>query len=253
LNTQAERLDVSPEQRIRDLERRVLDLREANRELESFGAIALHDLLQPIQSMFGFLAMLEDGKASGPEQVREWAGHALRSLRRMHAMLESLVARSSAGASDLWLETVDCTALVTEILDDLAPTIAAVGGHVGVDPLPTVVADPVQLGELIQNLVTNALKFVAGGTRPLLYVRAARDGAVWRFAIEDNGIGIPTESLSEVFEPFRRLSHDDEYPGTGLGLYTCRRIVERHGGSIWAERIDTSGTRICFTIPDRGS
>jgi len=249
LSTQAERLVVT-DQRIRQLERDVLDLREANRELESFGAIALHDLQQPIQAIFGFLSMLEDGKASSPDQVRDWAGHALRSLRRMHAMLESLVDRSRAGSSDLRLAMVECGVLIADVLGDLGPTIAAVGGRVDVALMPRIVADPVQLGELIQNLVANGLKFVAGGARPHLRVRAVRDGPRWRFAVEDNGIGIPAESLDDVFEPFLRLSRDDEYPGSGLGLYTCKRIVERHGGAIWAERLAPTGTRIWFTIPD---
>jgi two-component system sensor histidine kinase/response regulator len=254
LNKQAERRDTAggrrSNQRVLELERDVIELTEANRELKSFGAIALHDLMQPMQATFGFLAMLEDGRASGPEQVAEWSGHALRSLRRMHAMLESLAERSSAGAKVLRLERVDCRVVVSEILDDLAPLIAACGGTVHVSRLPHVVADPVQLGELFQNLIANALKFVAVGARAVVRVRATRDGSSWRFAVEDNGIGIPEASLDEVFEPFRRLSNEGEYAGSGLGLYTCRRIVERHGGSIWAERLDPSGTRICFTIPD---
>ena len=248
--TRQKRARRRADERVQELEQYAVELQETNRELESFGAIARHDLLQPIQAVFGFLAMLEDGKASGPAQVSEWARHALRSLRRMHAMLDSLGARSSAGGDSLQVETVDCMELVADVLDDLAPTIAASGGHVNVAPLPEIVADPVQLGELLQNLVANGLKFVAEGVKPLVDVSASRDGALWRFAVEDNGIGIPATSLEEVFEPFRRLAADLDFPGTGLGLYTCRRIVDRHGGAIWAERLDPTGTRICFTIPD---
>lgn len=253
MSRQAERRDVQvpTQKRIVELERRVVDLREANRELASFGAIALHDLLQPIQAMFGYLTMLEDGRASSPEQVSEWARHALRSLRRMHAMLESLVDRSSARARDLRLAPVDCTALVTEIVDDLLSAMAVADGRVDVDPLPDLVADQAQLGELFQNLIANALKFVAPGMTPVVRVSAVREGAQWRFTVEDNGIGIPASSRTEVFEPFRRLAHEEPYAGSGLGLYTCRRIVERHGGAIWAERREITGTRMCFTIPDQ--
>ncbi len=238
------------DQRMHELEQYAVELREVNRELESFGAIAFHDLQQPMQAVFGYLSMIEDGRATSDEQIVEWSGSALRSLRRMHGMLESLVDRSKADSNDIQLAMVDSAALVAEIVDDLSPTLSAVDGSVEVDPLPDFVADPAQVGELFQNLIANALKFVTPGLKPVIRVSAMRDGAQWHFTVEDNGIGIPEASLTEVFEPFRRLSSNNHYAGSGLGLYTCRRIVGRHGGAIWAERREPTGTRICFTLPD---
>jgi PAS domain S-box-containing protein len=244
------RAERQADEALAELEEYSAELRESNFELESFGATALHDLVQPFQTVFAYLLMLEDGKADSPQMVTEWAGTALRTLRRMHALLESLVARSKAGTRGLSLEVLDCNSVVAGVIDDLAPAIAKAGGQVELNPLPTVVADPAQLGELFQNLISNSLKFVRGNTRARISVSVSRDGSSWRFSVADNGIGIPPEAIDEVFLPFRRVSGDGRAPGTGLGLYTCKRIVERHGGSIWAESVPDGGARICFTIPE---
>jgi PAS domain S-box-containing protein len=236
----------------REAERTLHALEEDNRELASFGAIALHDLMQPTQVVFGYLMMLEEGKSTSPAQVREWAGRSVQTLRRMHAMLDSLAVRSQAGSSGLELAEVDLAALVSDVLADVAPTIAEVGALVEVDALPTLIVDPVQIGELIQNLVTNGLKFVREDVRPRLHISAARDddGRGWRISITDNGEGVPADLLDEVFEPFRRGSRAGQRPGSGLGLYTCKRIVERHGGHIWLVPLEPTGTCVSFTVPD---
>jgi PAS domain S-box-containing protein len=248
--TAGRRAELRAAQAKDELERYAQEMQESNRELESFGAIALHDITQPMQVAYGYLMMLQDGKASSTEEVREWSGHAVRTLQRMHALVESLAVRSSANKSGLRAETVDCGSLIVDVIADLAPAIGAAHARVDLDALPELEADPVQLSQLFQNLLANGLKFVRAGERPLLRVSASRDDGAWRFVVVDNGIGIPADSLEQVFEPFERVSDGTRYPGSGLGLYTCRRIVERHGGRIWAERGDPLGTRICFTVAD---
>jgi len=232
-----------------DLERLAADAQESNRELASLGAIAFHDLMQPMQTLFGYLQMISDGKAADEEQVRHWAARCGRSVQRMHGMLESLASRSQAGPRGLELSPVDCRALLSDVLADLVPAISAADALVEVDALPTLVADAAQLRELLQNLIANGLKFTRAGVRPKIHVTAAREDGAWRLVVADNGVGIPAAFRTEIFEPFRRLAGSGR-PGSGLGLYTCKRIAQRHGGAIWAERGEPAGTRMCVRIPD---
>jgi signal transduction histidine kinase len=143
---------------------------------------------------------------------------------------------------------VDAGAVLDRVLADLGAAVAESGAVVTRDLLPVVRADPTQLGQLLQNLVGNAVKF-RGGRPPRVHVGAEAQGGWWRFAVRDNGIGIAPDDLKRLFGIFERLHTAAEYPGTGIGLAICKRIVERHGGRIWAESRPGEGSVFFFTLP----
>ena len=134
-------------------------------------------------------------------------------------------------------------------VDGLRHRIEETGAEVTVDSLPAVRADPTQLSRIFQNLISNATKFV-GEESPRVHVCAARDGESWRFTVEDNGIGLEPRHAARIFTVFQRLHGRESYPGTGIGLAICKRVVERHGGRIWVEPAPGQGSRFCFTLPD---
>ena len=146
-------------------------------------------------------------------------------------------------------EPAACGELVEQALASLSVRIAESNARMIVEPLPVVHADASQIGQLFQNLISNALKF-AGESVPEVRVYAERDEDAWRFSIVDNGVGIEPRDADRIFEAFQRLNPRDAFPGTGIGLAICKRIVELHGGSIWAEPGSSGGTVFRFTIPD---
>jgi light-regulated signal transduction histidine kinase (bacteriophytochrome) len=166
----------------------------------------------------------------------------------MSALLDGLLAYSRVGRIEEW-RIIDVSALVAEVLEGLGEQIADSDGEVVAEGLPTVEGDWVQLAQLFQNLIANALKF-RGEAPPRVEISADREGDAWRFRVADNGIGIDPRNRDRVFEMFQRLHTRDAYPGTGVGLAIARKIVERHGGRIWVEPGPERGTVFHFTIHD---
>ena len=142
----------------------------------------------------------------------------------------------------------DCSAVMATALRSLQVAIEESGAHIECGALPVVMGDEAQLAQLLQNLLANAIKFRAA-REPRIMVRASADGASWRFEVEDNGIGIDKEYSDRIFEMFQRLHSRNTYPGTGIGLAICKKIVERHGGRIWVESSKDHGTIFKFTLP----
>jgi signal transduction histidine kinase len=166
----------------------------------------------------------------------------------MQRLIDDLLVVSRAGRAELRREAVDMRELARLTLATLAPRIDETHAAVEVDPaLPVVTGDSTQLGQLLQNLVTNALKFSHG--EPHVEITAARENGHWRFSVTDDGIGVDPRHAERIFKLFRRLHGRDEYPGTGIGLSVCQRIVERHGGRIWVEPRPEGGSRFSFTLP----
>jgi light-regulated signal transduction histidine kinase (bacteriophytochrome) len=168
----------------------------------------------------------------------------------MQALIDGLLMYSRAGTSEYELEPVDLSALVKTTVTTLHTSLAESGGSVEVDPLPTVRGDATQLSQLFQNLVANAIKFVADKP-PRIEISAERQGDCWRFAVADNGIGVEPAHVERIFNVFQRLHGRSAYEGTGMGLAICRKIVERHGGAITARSRPGQGATFVVTLPCR--
>jgi light-regulated signal transduction histidine kinase (bacteriophytochrome) len=168
----------------------------------------------------------------------------------MQTLIRDLLTYSRVDTRASDFQTADCEAVLREVLDNLQTSIAETAAKVSHDPLPTVPADEVQLRQLFQNLIGNALKF-HGQTPPRVHISAAMQRSNWLFSVRDNGIGIDPEHAERIFVIFQRLHTRRAYPGTGVGLAICKKIVERHGGRIWVESRQDEGGEFLFTLPLR--
>jgi light-regulated signal transduction histidine kinase (bacteriophytochrome) len=227
------------------------ELQRSNRELELFAAIASHDLKGPLVTVGGFLALLKrrnegnlDAEANG--HIR----YALESVKRMERLIGDLLEFSRVSTQAKSFQVIDSSAILDIALRNLAGPLHSKGVLVTHDPLPEITADSTQIGQLFQNLISNALKFCRNET-PRIHVSAVCKEREHIFSVRDNGIGIAPEYTEEIFAAFRRLHNGDEFPGTGLGLATCAKIVERHCGRIWVESNLGEGSTFYFTIPLR--
>ena len=234
----------------RELERRSEELERSNRDLEQFAYIASHDLQEPLRMVSSYTTLLaEDLGDSLDDDARRHLDFAHDGALRMQQLVDDLLAYSRVNrGTDSDRQPVDCDQLVETATVDLHEAIAAAGATVTHDPLPTVTGRPVGLRQLFTNLVGNAVKF--RGDEPVrVHVSAARDGPTWRFAVADNGIGLDPAQAERIFEVFKRLHPRDRYPGTGIGLAICRKVVEHHGGRIWVESQPGLGATFRFTLP----
>ena len=228
-------------------------LHRSNRELEQFAYVASHDLQEPLRMISGYLALLEKRyRAILDDKGREFIGHAVDGAERMHALINALLAYSRVDRGEAPQETINASEALTEALDYLRPKLTEAGAEVVSDPLPNVLGDRLQLVQLFQNLIGNAVKY-RGQQPPRIRIAAERDGERWRFTVSDNGIGIDPAHHERIFEIFQRLHTRGEYPGTGIGLAICKKIIERHGGRLWVESRKDKGSTFCFTLAESGS
>ena len=233
-----------------ELEQRNAELERSNRELEQFASIVSHDLKSPLQVVRGFVELLGRQAETNPDQATEvqtYVAAALRGAARMDRLIDDLLAYSRAGQRPAELVPVDLDIIASEVLADSAGLISETEAVVTVGPLPTVPGDPTQLRQLLQNLITNAIKFRRPGVTPEVSVTATSADDHWTIDVTDNGIGIDAEHREEIFAMFTRLHHGDR-PGSGIGLAICARVVANHGGSIWAEAGQGEGSRLRFTL-----
>ena len=182
----------------------------------------------------------------------DFIGYAVEGTLRMKALIDDLLTYSRVDTQGKALAPTECEAVFRQALDDLQAAIAESGAVVTHDPLPAVMADRVQLRQLWQNLLSNALKF-RGEEPPRVHVSARPEGRQWVFAVKDNGIGIDPQHAERIFVIFQRLHTREKYPGTGIGLAICKKIVERHGGRIWVESEPGKGATFFFTLPSAPS
>ncbi|HEY3187088.1 MAG TPA: ATP-binding protein [Solirubrobacteraceae bacterium] len=230
-----------------EAENRAAELEDANEELTQFASIVSHDLREPLRVVSGVAELFESRYAGDLDESAERLLAALtRSTERMSALLDGLLAYSRVGRIEEW-RAIDVGVLLAEVLEGLGEQLADSGGQVLAGDLPTVHGDWVQLAQLFQNLIANALKF-RGEAAPRVEIRARREGDHWHFEVADNGIGIDPRNRERVFEMFQRLHTRDTYPGTGVGLAIVKKIVERHGGRIWVEPGAERGTVFHFTV-----
>jgi light-regulated signal transduction histidine kinase (bacteriophytochrome) len=228
------------------VERANIQLARSNEELEQFAYVASHDLSEPLRAISGPISLLARRyRGELDPEADQFIEFAVDGCRRMQAIIDDLLALSRAGRVDGELEQVDCNLLVSGVVAGLGPRIAETGAIVRVEPLPTVVSQPTQLGQVFQNLISNALKFIPAGVVPEVVVSAERIGDEWDFSVTDNGIGIEPRHRERIFGMFKRLHNRTEYEGSGIGLALSKRIVERQGGRIGVEEAP-SGQGSCF-------
>ena len=230
---------------------RTADLTRSNADLEQFAYAASHDLQQPLRMVANYVGLLSQRyREHFDEKADRYIDYAVGGAKRMQALVDGLLHYSRVGTKDAAATELDVTAVVTEALANLHQHIEEAAAVVEVGPMPVVVADRVQLAQVFQNLLDNAVKF-RGATPPKVSVTCRDAGSEWEFAIRDNGIGIDPKHGERIFGVFKRLHTEQEYPGTGIGLALCRKIVERHGGRIHVEPAEGGGSVFLFTLPKR--
>jgi len=235
----------------KELARRAEELARSNAELEQFIYIASHDLQEPLRMISIFTQLLERRyKGRLDKDADEFIAYIVDGAKHMQQMIEDLLAYSRIGTRGKPFEPTDFEAVLEQAVSNLKSAIEENKAQVTHDPLPAVMADASQMVELFQHLISNAIKF-RKEEPPRIHVSAKREGYEWVFSVQDNGIGMSPEFMKRLFKIFQR-EHAAKYPGTGVGLAICRRIVERHGGRIWAESVQGAGTTFYFTIPARG-
>ncbi len=252
-------LEQRVHERTRELEREanerkrtLAELMRSNQELGQFAYVASHDLKEPLRKVRIYLQLLQ--RRCGGQldaDARQFIVYAVDAAQRMQNLVQDLLAYARVGSHGKPFEIVDCAAPFREAVANLEAAIRESRAELTCGPLPRVWADASQLVQLFQNLLDNAIKF-RGDQPPVVQVEAqSRDGE-WLFAVRDNGIGIDPLFVDRLFVIFERLHSQSEYPGTGIGLAICKKIVERHGGRIWVESKPGEGTTFWFTLPAAG-
>lgn len=253
-NFVAVKQDITERRRYQEaLEEKTRELARSNAELEQYGYVISHDLQEPLRTITGFLGLIERGYGERLDgQGTEYLSFALTGAKRMSQMIHDLLDHSRIVTKGKRPVATESGACLAEALANLEAAAQEAGAVITQGTLPEVTADPSQLTRLFQNLVGNALKY-RDPVRPLrIDIAAERLADKWVFSIRDNGIGIEPRQFERVFKVFQRLHSASEYPGTGIGLANCRKIVERHGGRIWIESTPGTGSTFFFSLPVKG-
>lgn len=227
------------------------ELARSNQELQQFAQIVSHDLQQPLQSMTGYAKIIA---MQYGELLDDDANQHLTNIfdagNRMQRLIKDLLGYAKIGRQQEIFTSVNCTIALEQALRNLDNAIVESGAKLRSRSLPTILGNETQLIQLFQNLIGNSIKFVNPTIRPEVSISATLQGdQYWLFEVRDNGIGIPEDRLDQIFESFQRLHSSKQYPGSGIGLATCKKIVENHGGEIWARSQPDVGTTILFKLP----
>jgi light-regulated signal transduction histidine kinase (bacteriophytochrome) len=232
-----------------NLARAMADLARSNAELEQFAYIASHDLQEPLRMVASFVQLLGQrykGKLDG--DADDFINYAVDGANRMQILINDLLAYSRVGRRGKEFKEVSCEIVLDQAMSNLQNLIEQSGAVVTRNSLPVVKGDDIQLMQLFQNLIGNAIKF-SRDRAPHIQVAAERRVDDWCFYVRDNGIGIESEYFERIFSIFQRLHDRRQYPGTGIGLAICKKVVEHHGGRIWVESEPGTGSTFYFTLP----
>jgi signal transduction histidine kinase len=237
-----------------DLERRVqertIELTRTNDELRQFAYVASHDLQEPLRTIGSYTQLLERRyKGKIDKDADDFIHYIVSGVARMHTLLNDMLAYSRVSQTENTraFASTSCEVILKSVLMNLEASIKESGAEVTHDPLPSVMGDEILIGQVLQNLIGNAIKYRSQAP-PRIHIGAREDAGDWIFSVKDNGIGIDPQYHDRVFGIFKRL-HGRELPGTGVGLAICKRIVERHGGRIWVESEVGQGATFFFTLP----
>jgi len=246
--------DITERKRVEAaLQKTTEDLKRSNRDLEQFAYVASHDLQEPLRAVGGYVKLLQlrfpdklDAKARG------YINGAFDGATRMERLITDLLAFSRIGSRGDAFQPSALEDALGQALLNLETSIKSAQAIVALDPLPTLVVDAGQIRQLFQNLIGNAIKF-HGEQPPKIHIAAKRQDGRWVFSVRDNGIGIEPKYFGKIFQIFQRLHTRNYYPGTGIGLAICKRIVERHGGAIWVESQPGQGSTFYFSLSDKAA
>jgi PAS domain S-box-containing protein len=234
-----------------ELDERARELARSNADLEQFAYVASHDLQEPLRIVASYNQLLARRyRGQLDRDADEFIAFSVDGITRMQRLISDLLAYSRVGSRPRELAPVDMERVLATALENLGHAMADAGARVTHDPLPTIEGDDGQLVQLLQNLIGNAVKF-HGPAAPAVHVSARAGEHEWVFAVADNGVGIEPQYFDRIFVIFQRLHARESYPGTGIGLALCKRIVERHGGRIWVDSTSGRGSIFCFTLPAR--
>jgi PAS domain S-box-containing protein len=235
------------------LARRAEALARSNQELEQFAYVASHDLQEPLRMVASYVQLLElkYSKKMG-EEADQYIAYIVDGAKRMHDLIQDLLAFSRAGKGNMTFVPVHCDAVVQAALENLKKAIDDSKANVTVDKLPIITGDPSQLRQLFQNLVENAIKY-RGDACPDIHISAEKQRSEWVIQVRDNGIGMDPAYTKQIFRIFQRLHEDrQQYSGSGIGLAIAKKIVERHGGRIWCTSVPGEGSTFAFAMPTFG-
>lgn len=243
--------DITPRKRAQEkLAQQAEDLARSNAELQEFAYVASHDLQEPLRVVSGFAQLLSDRYANElDDTAQEFIGYVVDGAERMKILINDLLEYSRVGTQGRPLEPVESSSVLEQAVSNLRVAIGESGTSVTHGRLPRVMGDFNQLSQLFQNLISNAIKF-RGDDSPQIHISGMRVGESWEMSVRDNGIGIEPQHADRIFGMFKRLHGRGEYPGTGIGLAICSKIVERHTGKIWVESELGKGATFIFTLPD---
>ena len=224
-------------------------LERSNQELEMFNYVVSHDLQAPLRTIGGFASLLQQSYQGRLDaEADRYIAFIVEGALRMQTLIKDVLAYSREGRHAIERQRIDVNEVLRQTLESLRATLDEQEAVVTHDPLPTIEADTTQIGRLLQNLIGNGVKF-RGQARPRVHVSAKREGGMWCFSVQDNGIGIDRKYQDRIFEVFERLHNESAYEGTGIGLAICKKIVEGHGGHIWVTSDVGQGATFHFTIP----
>ena len=234
-----------------ELRTKTTELARSNSELEQFAYVASHDLQEPLRMVSTYVQLFDKRFKGtiGDEKADKYIAYAVEGAKRMQALIGGLLSYSRVGAGHHAAIRVDLNDTLDLALENLSQGLLETGALITRDLLPTITGEPIQLAQVFQNLVANANKFHRADVKPHIHVSAARQGIDWVVSVKDNGIGIEPEFFDRIFVIFQRLHTRTEFPGTGIGLSICKKVVERHGGRIWIESEPGAGTSFCFSLP----
>ncbi len=226
------------------------DLMRSNQELEQFAYVASHDLQEPLRKIRNFAELLaQNYQGQMDERADRYISYVTEGATRMQALISDLLSFSCVGRAVLNLKSTSLEMIVQQMTSDLETVIRTRNAVISFENLPTVLADPTRMRQLLQNLISNAIKYCQADV-PTVHIRATHDNHTWIISVQDNGIGIDPQYADRIFVIFQRLHHQKDYSGTGIGLAICKKIVELHGGQIWVDSQEGQGSTFSFTLPD---